>query len=114
MKNSKFNKEINERLNDPSWEKRMVMRVLEEESDSLKAANAENRQVNSIYLKLVAAVFLLAAGIGFWFYGGNSSRTPELAANQKNLLSSYDIESGDLLWEDEEDYDNNLLGVLEE
>ncbi|WP_411821693.1 hypothetical protein [Leptospira sp. 'Mane'] len=114
MKNSKFNKEIDKRLNDPTWEKRILTKVLESESNSVEAFIPANRQVATVYLKLVAAAFLVAFGIGFWFYGNHSdSNRNSVVAKQKNPLSTYDIESGDLLWE-EEDYDSSLLGLLED
>ncbi|TGN19065.1 hypothetical protein [Leptospira idonii] len=115
MKNSKFNKEIDQRLNDPNWEKRMAERVFSSQSEFQETILPANNERSPVYLKLVAACFLFAFGTGIWLYGNRShSDENRISGSHKNLLNPYDIESGDLLWENEEDDSKYLLGFLGE
>lgn len=115
MKNSKFKSEIIKRMNDPKWDSFIAQKVIDFEKNDMKKASYQQKSYrdneiiridkllqNKMILK-IAAGLIITVGIGLAAFLNlsnfeNSSLT-KINSFNKESLSIYDIEEGDLLWE---------------
>ncbi len=115
MKNSKLKSEIIKRMNDPKWDSFIAQKVIDLEKNDMKKAYYQQKSYrdneiiridkllqNKMILK-IAAGLIITVGIGLTAFLNlsnfeNSSLT-KINSSNKESLSIYDIEEGDLLWE---------------
>ena len=102
MKNSKFDEEIQKRMQDPTWDSYIAKRVKHNYQLEVKSSNG-----NFFLDKAAAILLIIGLGWGILSYYSNNSQfqnsSSELTNNSDNsALTNVDIKDLDLLLEEDE------------